>query len=104
MKEQIQKEQDRIQALNQEREEKAERVQRERENWERRLLGIGECCLEHDNDNCNPLHSSTNMFHRLVVRLYFLFLFLRFLVITGSQDNKHQDDENYLATKCFGVL
>jgi len=71
LKGQIQKEEDRIQALQQEREERMERVQRERENWERRLLGIGECCLEHDGENCSsPLHSSTNMFNRYVSWLF----------------------------------
>ena len=44
---QIQKEEDRILRIEHERLENEERAQRDKENWERRLLGIGQCGMNH---------------------------------------------------------
>eukprot|EP00111_Clytia_hemisphaerica_P004028 TCONS_00011540-protein len=60
--ERIRQEEEQLMKMEQDRLEQEERVQRERENWERRLLGIGECSLHHHEgvENC----TSSHVFHR----------------------------------------
>jgi len=50
--EQIQKEEERIARIEQDRIDTEERIQRDKENWERRLLGIGQCTMVHHDGGC----------------------------------------------------
>lgn len=61
--EQVRKEEERVNQIQQEKLENEERIQREKENWERRLLGIGECSLNHEHDKCGAILSQSS-FHR----------------------------------------
>lgn len=65
--EQIHKEEERIARIEQERIDAEERVQRDKENWERRLLGIGQCTMDHDGGcgaNENGSSSFSNIHNR----------------------------------------
>lgn len=53
---QVQNENNRLLKMEQEKREQEEREQQRKEEWERKLLGIGECCLNHGDIEDNESH------------------------------------------------
>ena len=67
-------EKERIQQIEQAKRDEEQRILKEKEDWERKLLGIGGCELYHDGDNEFNDHVELNNSFNRSVFFYSIFL------------------------------